>query len=73
MSVLSALSYGPMSSKEIAEVTNLSERTVRYALKILKSYGIVKEIFLLKDARKRVYATNLRSEDLEKAIEISSF
>ncbi|USS41435.1 HTH domain-containing protein [Thermococcus aggregans] len=44
-----------MSSKELAKRTNLSERTVRYALKILKEKDLVEEIFFLKDARRRGY------------------
>nr|WP_301281866.1 winged helix-turn-helix domain-containing protein [Thermococcus aggregans] len=53
--VFNALGDRPMSSKELAKRTNLSERTVRYALKILKEKDLVEEIFFLKDARRRGY------------------
>ncbi|HIP88465.1 MAG TPA: ArsR family transcriptional regulator, partial [Thermococcus paralvinellae] len=36
MRVFESLSERPLSSKEIARLTSLSERTVRYALRILK-------------------------------------
>ncbi|WP_223209030.1 MULTISPECIES: winged helix-turn-helix domain-containing protein [Pyrococcus] len=54
----------PMSSKEIAKRTNLSERTVRYAIKLLKDSGIVKEVYLLQDARKRVYVLSENFNDI---------
>ncbi|WP_331695916.1 HTH domain-containing protein [Pyrococcus abyssi] len=47
-------------------MANLSDRTVRYALKILKERGFIKEIVLLGDARKRVYA--LSSKNVEDVI-----
>ncbi|WP_237710124.1 HTH domain-containing protein [Pyrococcus sp. ST04] len=58
----------------MAKATNLSERTVRYALKILKENGIVREIFLLEDARKRVYTINNTTnlEQLKESIEVSA-
>jgi len=55
LQVFGALEDRPTSSKELARKTNLSERTVRYALKILKENGLVEEIFFLRDARKRGY------------------
>jgi len=45
----------PVTSKELARRTNLSERTVRYALKVLKEKELVEEIFFLRDARRRGY------------------
>ncbi|AEC51373.1 hypothetical protein PNA2_0457 [Pyrococcus sp. NA2] len=62
-----------MSSKEIARTTNLSERTVRYALKILRDQGLVREIFLLEDARRRVYTLNLGFEKFDEPIKVGSF
>ncbi|RLF83815.1 hypothetical protein DRN48_07240 [Thermococci archaeon] len=55
LQVFGALEDRPISSKELARRTNLSVRTVRYALKILKENGLVEEIFFLRDARKRGY------------------
>ncbi|KUK16613.1 HTH domain-containing protein [Thermococcus sp. 101 C5] len=55
LQVLNALGDKPVSSKELARKTNLSERTVRYALKILKEKELVEEIFFLRDARRRGY------------------
>ncbi|ACS90463.1 MULTISPECIES: winged helix-turn-helix domain-containing protein [Thermococcus] len=55
LQVFRALDDRPISSKELARKTSLSERTVRYALKILKENELVEEIFFLRDARKRGY------------------
>ncbi|NJE27011.1 ArsR family transcriptional regulator [Thermococcus sp. MV5] len=55
LQVFNALEDRPISSKELARKTNLSERTVRYALKVLKENGLVEEIFFLRDARRRGY------------------
>ncbi|ALV63227.1 hypothetical protein ADU37_CDS15280 [Thermococcus sp. 2319x1] len=55
LQVFNALEDKPISSKELARKTNLSERTVRYALKILKEKELVEEIFFLRDARRRGY------------------
>jgi len=55
LQVFNALEDRPVSSKELARKTNLSERTVRYALKILKEKELVEEIFFLRDARRRGY------------------
>ncbi|AEH24512.1 helix-turn-helix domain-containing protein [Pyrococcus yayanosii] len=57
----------PRSSREIAQLTNLSERTVRHALKILKGSGLVREVFLLGDTRRRVYVRALHSADMPSA------
>ncbi|MFA4641446.1 winged helix-turn-helix domain-containing protein [Pyrococcus kukulkanii] len=64
----------PMSSKELAKATNLSERTVRYALKVLKDSGIIREIYLLEDARKRLYMVNpgFKLEQGQNGIKISA-
>ncbi|MFA4646218.1 helix-turn-helix domain-containing protein [Pyrococcus kukulkanii] len=73
MLVLQALER-PMSSKELAKATNLSERTVRHALKVLKDSGMIREIYLLEDARKRLYALNpgLKLEHIHDGIKISA-
>ena len=53
--VFESLGDRPLSSKEIARLTSLSERTVRYALRILKQKGLVEEVFFLGDTRRRGY------------------
>lgn len=45
-----------VSQHQIIATTGLSERAVKYALGFLKSLGIINEIFLLNDMRKRLYA-----------------
>ncbi|WP_048151414.1 winged helix-turn-helix transcriptional regulator [Palaeococcus ferrophilus] len=56
LKVLTALEkLGPASSKELSEKAGMSERTVRYALGILKEKGIVEELYLLGDTRRRTY------------------
>ena len=44
-----------LSSKEISLKTQMSERTVRYALKVLKEKGFVEEVYILGDMRRRGY------------------
>jgi len=45
-----------MKFKELQEVTGLSTRTLRYALKVLKDNGYIKVFPCLEDARERLYA-----------------
>lgn len=47
-----------VSSRSIAEKINMSNRTVRYALKILKSRDLVIMKIILGDTRKRIYTIN---------------
>ncbi|BFI74888.1 MarR family transcriptional regulator [Sulfurisphaera ohwakuensis] len=42
--------------KELKEITGLSTRTLRYALKELKEMGLIKVLPCLEDARERLYA-----------------
>jgi len=53
--IKSALSSSPKSRKQLLEITKLPDRTLRYNLAILKEQGLVKEIFVLKDLRKKVF------------------
>ena len=54
--VLQTLSYeGDLTQKELINVTNLPERTVRHALDILLKKGLVKSQPYLNDARQSVY------------------
>ena len=46
---------GGISQKDIAAATGLSERAVKYALSILESSGLVVELFILNDLRKKMY------------------
>lgn len=46
---------GPLTVKEIARLTLLPQRTVRYALSILLDKGLVKRKVNLRDARQAVY------------------
>ncbi|WP_423746518.1 ArsR family transcriptional regulator [Haladaptatus sp. SPP-AMP-3] len=52
---------------ELAEKTLLSERTVRYATQGLRSLGVVEQVYVLGDARRRKY----RLADEEKEQEIT--
>ncbi|MHA1589211.1 MAG: hypothetical protein ACTSVA_01220 [Candidatus Njordarchaeales archaeon] len=54
--VLKVLEYeGPLTQKDLIEKTMLPDRTVRYALSLLISKGLVKEDLLNRDARKKIY------------------
>ena len=44
-----------ISTKEIIAATGLSERAVKYALKALKLGGLVSEISLIDDMRRKLY------------------
>ncbi|RLF89500.1 hypothetical protein DRN43_03675 [Thermococci archaeon] len=46
---------GALSSRELSLKSRMPERTIRYALRILKEKGFVEEIYLLGDTRKRRY------------------
>ena len=48
-------SSGGMTHKDIVMRTNLSPRTVRYALKILKEKNLLVEKFNFRDARQIIY------------------
>ena len=53
--VLKVLEYeGPLTQKDLIEKTMLPDRTVRYALSLLISKGLVKEDLLNRDARKKI-------------------
>lgn len=55
VSILRVLtSFGKASRREILIETKMPERTVRYALGVLKRKGLVRE-FLDFDARSRIY------------------
>lgn len=47
--------HGPLTQKEIARVTRLPSRTVRYALNRLKDEGILHEREYFQDARQCLY------------------
>ena len=47
-----------ISSRSIVERANMPDRTVRYALKILKSKNFVRMKIVLGDTRKRIYTIN---------------
>jgi uncharacterized protein (DUF433 family) len=53
--VLAAISQGASSQETIKTFTNLSERSIRYALEYLKQSGLIIEITDLLDARKKNY------------------
>ncbi|GEM_PF-238328 len=48
-------SYGGMTHKDIVMASNLSPRTVRYALKVLKEKDLLVEKFNFRDARRTIY------------------
>ena len=53
-----ALSTSPKTRQELLKLTGLPERTLRYNLVILKKNGIVKEIPVLSDLRKKMFSLN---------------
>ena len=54
-----------LSSRKISEKINMPDRTVRYALNILKSKDLVKMRIVLGDTRKKIYILNREAmEDL---------
>lgn len=53
--VLAAFLSGKITQGEILDSTGLAERTVRYAISILKERGLIIEINSMRDARKRKY------------------
>jgi DNA-binding transcriptional ArsR family regulator len=46
----------PRTFKELLILTGLPERTLRYNLSILKKQGLVKEIIIFKDLRRKIFA-----------------
>lgn len=48
-------SHGGMTHKDIVMESNLSPRTVRYALKVLKEKDLLVEKFNFRDARRTIY------------------
>lgn len=56
LEVLSVLRReGPLTQKDLFEKTDLAPRTVRYALKVLLEYKLVKKIPNLHDLRQNFY------------------
>ena len=53
--VLDALISGKVTRGEILEFTKLSERTLRYAISVLKKMGFVLEINSVRDTRFKKY------------------
>jgi hypothetical protein len=53
--VLDALIAGKVTRGQILEFANISERTLRYAISILKIKGLVLEISSVRDARFKKY------------------
>jgi DNA-binding MarR family transcriptional regulator len=54
--VLAAISYKGICQQEILEITKLSERSIKYALKSLKQMRLVSELTVLSDVRRKVYS-----------------
>ncbi|BFH73775.1 helix-turn-helix domain-containing protein [Sulfurisphaera javensis] len=44
--------------KDLKEITGLSTRTLRYAIKDLKDKGLIKVLPCLEDAREKLYAVS---------------
>lgn len=45
----------PKSKQELIEILNISERTLRYKLSILKKKGKIKERAVFTDLRKKIF------------------
>ena len=48
-------SSGGISQKELIATTGLSERSVKYALKALKFSGLIYELAIARDMRRKTY------------------
>lgn len=55
LDVLASSKNKGINQKEIIDGTNLSTRTVKYALQFLKLRNLVSEIFLMNDLRCKTY------------------
>jgi len=45
----------PKTKQELLEITKLPERTLRYNLQKLKSQGMLNEILVMSDLRRKMY------------------
>jgi DNA-binding transcriptional regulator GbsR (MarR family) len=56
--VLEAIAYSGqrVCQQEILEITKLSERSIKYALKSLKQMRLVSEFTVLSDVRRKLYS-----------------
>lgn len=52
----------PKTTQKLLKITKLPERTLRYNISILKKQGIVKEIIVLNDLRKKMFSLNSDSK-----------
>lgn len=52
---LTVIQEQEVDTTELAEQTLLCERTVRYATKGLRSLGVIEQVYVLGDARRRKY------------------
>ena len=50
----------PKTKQQLMQMTKLPERTLRYNIQKLKSQGMITEIFVLSDLRRKMY--NLKKE-----------
>ncbi|MEM2636864.1 MAG: hypothetical protein QXL15_00785 [Candidatus Korarchaeota archaeon] len=57
-----AILNGSKTTTEIENTTLLSQRTVRYAIKVLMKIGLVRRIFNLQDMRQSMYVPAKRIE-----------
>ena len=53
--VLSILSKGHNTPQQILKESSLPPRTLRFAIKKLKSLGVIEERYFLSDSRKKFY------------------
>jgi len=60
-----ALSSSPKTLQQLLEITKLPERTLRYNLAILKKKGLVKEILILSDLRKKIFSLEVNTDVLQ--------
>nr|WP_228842333.1 helix-turn-helix domain-containing protein [Halococcus agarilyticus] len=64
--VFRVLDYeGPLTQRELAELTLLSQRTVRKALRRLLSREVIDERLYVPDGRQRLYEIHGRRRDRE--------
>lgn len=53
----------PKSKQELLNETKLPERTLRYNLNVLKKKGLIREIPVFRDLRKKLFVLNEVSPD----------
>ena len=54
----------PKSRKQLLELTNLPDRTLRYNISLLKKQGRIREVLVLEDMRRKAYVISAHTSVL---------